>query len=74
MQRRSLKEIRDAIPARLFKRDTARGLRYFARDIFMAAALWTAATRIDPYFAKAEVSRRLTPIGAEIARWAVWGV
>lgn len=40
----------------------------------MAAALWSAATYIDPYFAKTEVAEVLTPIGAQVARWAAWCV
>ncbi|KAJ3865487.1 fatty acid desaturase-domain-containing protein [Lentinula novae-zelandiae] len=70
----SLKEIRDALPARLFKRDTALGLRYLAVDLIMTTALWTAATYIDPYFGKAEVIEKFSPIGAEVARWASWSV
>ncbi|KAF5337898.1 hypothetical protein D9757_015100 [Collybiopsis confluens] len=41
---------------------------------FMATAVWTAATYIDPYFGKAEVIEKFSPIGAEVARWAAWSV
>lgn len=70
---RSLKEIRDHIPSEYFVRDTARGLRFLARDIAVAAAFWTAATFIDPYFGQETVKAALTPVGAEAARWAAWG-
>ncbi|KAG6889934.1 tRNA-dihydrouridine synthase 3 [Termitomyces sp. Mi166 len=67
---RSLKEIRDAIPSRLFVRDTVRGLMYLARDLLMAAAAWSLATYIDPFFNQAYITELLTPVGAEVARWA----
>lgn len=69
---RSLKEIRAAIPAEYFVRDTARGLSYFARDVLLAATAWTCATYIDPYFQQAATKELLTPVGAEVARWAAW--
>ncbi|KAH9475531.1 Delta(12) fatty acid desaturase [Psilocybe cubensis] len=68
----SLKEIRAAIPAEYFVRDTARGLSYFGRDVLLAATAWTCATYIDPYFQQAATKELLTPIGAEVARWAAW--
>ncbi|KAG6890245.1 hypothetical protein C0992_002773 [Termitomyces sp. T32_za158] len=68
----SLKEIRDAIPPRLFVRDTVRGLMYLARDLLLAAAAWSLATYIDPLFKQAQIVELLTPVGAEIARWAAW--
>ncbi|KAF8887319.1 hypothetical protein BD779DRAFT_1662529 [Infundibulicybe gibba] len=52
----SLKEIRAAIPAKFFVRDTRRGLLYLARDLLLATVAW------------------LEPIGAELSRWAAWGV
>ncbi|KAF5318801.1 hypothetical protein D9619_011052 [Psilocybe cf. subviscida] len=70
----SLKEIRAAIPAELFVRDTRRGLLYFARDVLCAAVCWSLATYIDPYFTSAPAKELLTPIGAEVGRWAAWCV
>ncbi|KAG6811249.1 hypothetical protein H0H92_008367 [Tricholoma furcatifolium] len=70
----SLKEIRAAIPSQYFVRDTRRGLLYFARDVLMAAVAWSLATAIDPYFKQSATKELLTPIGAEVARWATWGV
>ena len=69
-----MKEIRAAIPPEYFVRDTIRGLSYFARDVLLAATAWTCATFIDPYFQSAAAKQLLTPIGAEVARWAAWGV
>ncbi|KAF9030617.1 fatty acid desaturase-domain-containing protein [Panaeolus papilionaceus] len=70
----SLKEIRAAIPAEMFVRDTRKGLLYFARDVLCAAIAWKSATYIDPYFTSAASKELLTPIGAEVARWASWCV
>ncbi|KZS88462.1 linoleoyl phosphatidylcholine delta-12 acetylenase [Sistotremastrum niveocremeum HHB9708] len=69
----SLSEIRAAIPARFFVRDTKRGLGFLARDLVIAAALWYAATFIDPYFQSSAVRDAVTFPGAELARWAAWG-
>ena len=69
---RSWKEIRAAIPPRFFIRDTRRGLLYFARDLILAAIFWTLATFIDPCFKAAATKEILTPIGAEVSRWAAW--
>ncbi|KAF4622605.1 hypothetical protein D9613_009008 [Agrocybe pediades] len=70
----SLKEIRAAIPPEFFVRDTLRGLSYLARDILLAAFAWTCATYIDPYFQGAAAKELLTPVGAEVGRWAAWCV
>ncbi|PPR00398.1 hypothetical protein CVT24_004476 [Panaeolus cyanescens] len=70
----SLKEIRAAIPAEMFIRDTRKGLLYFARDVLLAAVAWKCATYIDPYFGQSATKELFTPIGAELARWASWGV
>lgn len=71
---RSLKEIRAAIPSEFFVRDTRRGLLYLARDILCAGTAWTLASFIDPYFKSDAARETLTPVGAELARWASWGV
>jgi len=70
----SLSEIRSAIPAHYFVRDTTRGLLYLARDILMAATCWKLATFIDPYFKSSGVKEFATPVGAEVARWAAWSL
>ncbi|KAJ7141609.1 linoleoyl phosphatidylcholine delta-12 acetylenase [Mycena filopes] len=44
----SLKEIRRAIPAHCFRRNTTRSILFLCRDLAMAAALWALAARIDP--------------------------
>jgi hypothetical protein len=60
---RSLKEIRATIPTELFVRDTLRGLVYLARDILLAAVMWSLATYIDPFFEQSVMRERLTPVG-----------
>jgi len=70
----SLKEIRAAIPPQFFVRDTRRGLLYLARDILLATAAWSLATKIDPIFKQTVMRESLTTLGAEAARWAAWGV
>jgi len=68
----SLKEIRDAIPPRLFKRKTSRGLSFVARDIGLAAAFWIAASYID--LTLAAITDHLSPLGTTVIRWAAWSV
>ncbi|KAJ7045130.1 hypothetical protein C8F04DRAFT_941104 [Mycena alexandri] len=70
----SLKEIRSAIPPRLFVRDTPRALLYLTRDCFVAATFWTLATRIEPVASSAYVQHLLTPRGAELLKWSAWMV
>lgn len=72
----SLKEIRAAIPSRLFVRDTLRGLMYFARDILLAGIAWSLALKIDPLVASLNSDPALTLKGGSIEalRWALWGV
>lgn len=69
---RSLQQIRDVIPPRLFVRDTRRGFAYLARDLALAAFAWTAGTQIDPFFRRQEVRACLLPVTSEIARWLAW--
>ncbi|KAG7095521.1 hypothetical protein E1B28_006259 [Marasmius oreades] len=70
----SLQEIREAIPSRLFVRDTARGLRYLFRDVVLASVLWHLASYIDPIFKNPAVVQVLRPVGAELLRWSAWSV
>ncbi|KAF8883956.1 fatty acid desaturase-domain-containing protein [Infundibulicybe gibba] len=70
----SLKEIRAAIPAKFFVRDTRRGLLYFARDLLLATVAWSLASYIDPLFKHSSTRQALSPIVAEVSRWAAWGV
>lgn len=67
-------EIRAAIPARFFVRETGKGIYYMIRDFVIAAGLWYAATFIDPFGKSAPVVDTLTPVGAEVLRWSLWGV
>ncbi|KAJ7701504.1 hypothetical protein B0H17DRAFT_924666 [Mycena rosella] len=68
----SLKEIRAAIPARLFKRNTGRGLLYLARDLLVVAGLWALASQIDGTFTAPSFQKLLSPGGAQVAKWAAW--
>lgn len=68
----TLSQIKDAIPAHLFVRDTPRSLMYLVRDLILAAAWWKAALYIDPYFKSQAVTDVITPVGGEVARWASW--
>lgn len=64
----SMKEIKESVPPHLFVRSTSRSLAYLARDLVMAAALWKAATWIDPYFH--QLGR--VHIIYEVFRWVTW--
>ncbi|KAF5335825.1 hypothetical protein D9611_009654 [Ephemerocybe angulata] len=70
----SLKEIRDAIPAKLFVRSACRSLMYLLRDILMSAMAFSFALNIDPFFRNSLVESAVTPVGAAICRWAAWAV
>jgi hypothetical protein len=74
MSARSLAEIRAAIPARLFERNTLRATMYLIRDLVMATALGYAALKIDPFFSSAEVMHSLGGVSANVGRWAAWGL
>ncbi|KAJ7336803.1 fatty acid desaturase-domain-containing protein [Mycena albidolilacea] len=52
----SLKEIRAAIPATCFQRNTCRSFLYLFRDLFMAAVLCCLATSIDPFFSSPNIN------------------
>ncbi|KAI0643882.1 linoleoyl phosphatidylcholine delta-12 acetylenase [Trametes meyenii] len=69
-----LQEIRAAIPARLFVRDTRRGLAWLVVDLIMVACCWKAALYIDPTFRSRAAAQYLSVPGAEVARWACWAV
>ncbi|KAH6892813.1 delta 12 fatty acid epoxygenase [Coprinopsis sp. MPI-PUGE-AT-0042] len=70
----TLKEIRGAIPARLFERSLLKGLIYLLRDVLLAAFAWSLAMKIDPFFRQEIVTQSLTPIVSEFARWMSWGL
>lgn len=72
LHRRTIEDVRHAIPARLFKRDTARGLTYLARDIVMATFAWKLATYIDVVPTQAVVKNHLGGIGAQALRMGLW--
>ncbi|KAJ7291919.1 fatty acid desaturase-domain-containing protein [Mycena rebaudengoi] len=68
----TLKEIRAAIPARCFIRDTSRSLRYLLRDVLLAAALWSIATTIDPCIGNLRSRYALAPNFSNCLYWLVW--
>ncbi|KAI0080453.1 hypothetical protein K474DRAFT_1682623 [Panus rudis PR-1116 ss-1] len=68
----TIAEIRAAIPARLFVRETERGLAYLARDILLAVIAWRLALHIDPFFRSQIVVGALGAVGTEMVRWVVW--
>jgi omega-6 fatty acid desaturase (delta-12 desaturase) len=70
----SLGEIRAAIPAKYFVRDTARGLRFCVRDFIIGAVFWYLATFIDPIGKSNKAVETFGTIGAEVFRWSLWGV
>ena len=78
--RRSTQEIREAIPANYFERDTAISVHYLCRDLAMLIGLFMLATRIDPWFqlladqATANASTPTTKFALELGRWATWCV
>ncbi|KAF8875927.1 fatty acid desaturase-domain-containing protein [Infundibulicybe gibba] len=61
-------------PCQFFVRDTRRGLLYLARDLLLATVAWSLAAYIDPFFKQSSTRAALSPIGAEVSRWAAWGV
>lgn len=70
----TLDEIKAAIPAQFFVRDTARGLSYVVRDFIQVAIFWYLATYIDPFGKCARLRETLSPAGAETVRWGLWVV
>ncbi|KIP05950.1 hypothetical protein PHLGIDRAFT_107537 [Phlebiopsis gigantea 11061_1 CR5-6] len=68
----SIEEVRAAIPARLFKRDTTRGLLYLARDLAMAAIVWRLGMQIDTISVRPAVVGLTGHAGAEVLRWGLW--
>ena len=71
-RRRSLQEIREAIPPELFVRDTKRGLTFLARDLLLAAVTLAVGISIDSTFVPATGRSQEHVIIMGIARWAAW--
>ncbi|KAF7327700.1 Delta(12) fatty acid desaturase [Mycena kentingensis (nom. inval.)] len=68
---RSMKDIRAAIPAECFVRDTSRGLGYVARDIALAASAFAFALAIEP---SVGYLCGLDTWAAFALRWAAWSI
>ncbi|KZS96675.1 hypothetical protein SISNIDRAFT_424253 [Sistotremastrum niveocremeum HHB9708] len=65
----TLKDIHDAIPKDLYKKNTLLSLGYIARDVFFSALFWHLANYIEP------ISDALAGQGALIqqtVRWGLW--
>ena len=78
MSDRSMQDIRDAIPAEYFHRNTPLSMLYLIQDLVMAGALLYAGTHIDPWFNRlpAEFGDKFetNELYIEIGRWTVWGL
>ncbi|KNC96242.1 uncharacterized protein SPPG_08396 [Spizellomyces punctatus DAOM BR117] len=59
----TLKDVRDAVPAHCFKRDTARSFTYVYRDVAMMLVVFAAATQIS-----------LLPTWAQYIAWPVYWI
>ncbi|TFY70490.1 hypothetical protein EVG20_g2522 [Dentipellis fragilis] len=70
----SMNDIRAAIPTRLFERNTAKSMRYLARDMAMATALWRLALCIDPLLGSNQGISFLGRHVAEALRWLSWAL
>ncbi|KAJ7679639.1 fatty acid desaturase-domain-containing protein [Mycena rosella] len=70
----SLKEIRDAIPARCFSRSTSRSLLYLGRDVSLAATFWALATAIDPFFLELGTNSACPLVVSTTLRLVAWCV
>ncbi|KAJ7678875.1 delta 12 fatty acid epoxygenase [Mycena polygramma] len=69
---RSIKDIRAAIPAECFIRDTSRAFRYLGRDLVLAACAWGFALTIDPFFQHTARGDPPFPIFCNLLRWGAW--
>ncbi|KAI0087797.1 fatty acid desaturase-domain-containing protein [Irpex rosettiformis] len=69
-------EIREAIPARLFERDTMTSLQYLGRDLVMMAVLYLAVSRIDSWFSSFAIQkteyRIVTRVALMLGHWILW--
>ncbi|THH16377.1 hypothetical protein EW146_g4264 [Bondarzewia mesenterica] len=70
----TLAEIRQAIPLRLFVRNTQRSLMYLLRDLVMAALLWKLVLLFEVCLGSRHATSVFGPIGAQVVRWAIWVV
>ncbi|KAJ7224124.1 fatty acid desaturase-domain-containing protein [Mycena pura] len=72
MQSRTLKEIREHIPDSLFVRNTARSLRYLARDLLLATVLAFYGSKIDPVFLALREQQTLPMPIIVACKWICW--
>ncbi len=69
---RTLKEIRDHLPARLHRRHTLKSVAYVARGVGLALAFLVLAWQLDSYFCSPEVAAYLGAtftVGGRLASW-----
>lgn len=70
----TLKEVHDAVPKHLLKRDELKSVLYIAGDLTMATALFCAATYIDRISTISTVQNTvLAKWQPEVIRWLLWG-
>ncbi|KAJ7158698.1 delta-12 fatty acid desaturase [Mycena filopes] len=64
----SIAEVHAAVPKHLFRKSTAMGLYYFARDISFAFLAYKLGCMIDPFSRTLNLSQPVT----FVARWVLW--
>lgn len=71
----TLKDVHDAVPKHLLKRNMLKSAVYIAGDLAMAVALFGAAVHIDRV-ASSPVARGFGVAGwqLEVGRWMLWGM
>ena len=72
MSYRTLKEIRDHLPARLHERHTLKSVAYVARGVGLATAFLVVAWRLDSYFRSPEAAVYLGKTFSMCGLLATW--
>lgn len=73
-----MQDIREAIPAEYFYRNTILSTLYLVQDLVMAGAMLYAGTHIDPWFKSLPAmlgdKYATNELYIEIGRWTVWAL